>query len=203
MILSPGFLAAFLPFALVSSITPGPNNTMLLISGVHFGFRRTLPHILGVTFGFAILMMAVALGLGEIFIKWPALYTALRYISAAYLIYLAWKILRAGQMQIKDQAKKPISFLQAIAFQWANPKAWVMSIVAVTTYVQPEYFLMSITLILGLFIIFVFFSGGVWTLFGNWIQRFLHRPHYLHIFNIVMAALLVLSLYPLLKGVAL
>jgi threonine/homoserine/homoserine lactone efflux protein len=197
MLFSSGLLIAFLIFAFVSSITPGPNNTMLLISGVNFGFRRSLPHILGVTIGFAILVAVASLGLGGLFIRWPVLYSVLRYTCAAYLMFLAWKILRSTQVHVKDEAKKPISFLQAAAFQWANPKAWVMSIIAVTTYVPPQHFFINIVFLISTLIVFVFFSGGVWTLFGNWIQRFLHRSYYLKIFNITMAVLLIFSLYPL------
>lgn len=200
MIFSSGLLFAFLVFALVSSFTPGPNNTMLLFSGLNFGFRRSFPHMLGVTAGFAILVMAVGMGLSEIFIQWPVLYTVLRYIGAVYLIYLAWRIFRSGQLKIKEKNQKPISFLQAVAFQWANPKAWVMSIIAVTTYVPAEHFLLNLMVLISLFIVFVFMSSVVWTLFGNWIQRFLHRPHYLRIFNLTMAILLVLSLFPLIGG---
>lgn len=198
MIFSSGLLLAFLIFALVSSITPGPNNTMLLISGVNFGFRRSLPHMAGVTIGFAILVAVAGMGLGEVFIKWPVLYTALRYLGAIYLIYLAWQILRSGQLQIKEGNGKPISFFQATAFQWVNPKAWVMSIIAVTTYVPAEHFFLNLIVLISVFIIFVFFSGAAWTLFGNWIQRFLHHPRYLRLFNLAMAILLMLSLYPLL-----
>lgn len=198
MLSSSSLLWAFLIFAFVGSITPGPNNTMLLISGVNFGFRRTLPHILGVTFGFAILVLVSSLGLGTIFVRWPMLYTILRFVSAAYLLFLAWQIVFSTQPAIKVESKKPLSFLKAIMFQWINPKAWVMSIVAVTTYVSGEHFILNVSILLAVFLIFVLFSAGVWTLFGNWIQRFLYKPSYLRLFNITMAALLVLSLYPLL-----
>lgn len=200
MIFSSGLFLAFLTFAFVSSITPGPNNTMLLISGVNFGFRRTIPHIFGVTIGFAILVMVASMGLGEMFIKWPFLDTLLRYGCAVYLIYLAWQILRSRQVQINNSAKKPVSFFQAVLFQWVNPKAWVMAIVGVTTYVPIQHFFVNMAILIGVYLVFVFCSGGTWVLFGNWIQRFLHRPHYLRIFNVTMALLLVLSLYPLLQG---
>lgn len=194
---SSSFIIAFLIFSLVSSLTPGPNNTMLLISGVNFGFRRTLPHLTGVTIGFGILVIVVGMGIAEIFTKWPILYTALRYGCAAYLLYLAWQILRSSHVKLKEGAAKPVSFTQAAAFQWANPKAWVMSIVAVTTYIPKSHFVINVTILMTVLLIFVFLSGGTWALFGNWIQRFLHRPHYLRIFNIAMAALLIVSLYPI------
>ncbi len=194
---SSNLLFAFLTFALVSSITPGPNNTMLLISGVNFGVRRTIPHLLGVTFGFSILVLVSGLGLGEIFTKWPILDTVLRYGCAVYLLYLAWQILHSSQVRVDDQTKKPISFFQALMFQWINPKAWVMAVVGVTTYVPAEHFYLNVMILIGWFIIFVFCSGGAWALCGNWIQNFLHRPNYLRTFNITMAILLVASLYPL------
>lgn len=197
---SSSFVIALLTFALVSSITPGPNNTMLLISGVNFGFRRTLPHLVGVTIGFGILVMMAGLGLAEIFNQWPLLYTVLRYGCAAYLIYLAWQMLRSTQVQLKDSAKKPVSFVQAAMFQWANPKAWVMAIVGVTTYVPKSHYLINIAMLISILLVFVFLSGSAWALFGNWIQRFIHRPHYLRIFNVAMSALLIFSLYPLVAG---
>jgi threonine/homoserine/homoserine lactone efflux protein len=199
MIYSSSLFLAFLMFAFVGSITPGPNNTMLLISGVNFGFRRTIPHMLGVTVGFAILVIVSGMGLGALFVEWPVLETMLRYGCALYLLYLAWQILRSGQVNAQGDAKKPISFWRAVIFQWANPKAWVMAIVGVTTYVPVDHFLVNISVLIACYIIFVFSSGSVWTLFGNWIQRFLHRPHYLRRFNLVMAILLVLSLFPLLQ----
>lgn len=193
-------LIAFLMFALVSSITPGPNNTMLLISGVNFGFRRTIPHIFGVTLGFTFMVLMVGLGLGRIFETWPILYTILRYVCAAYLIYLAWQIARSGGFDVEGKNKQPISFLKAALFQWANPKAWVMSIASVTTYAAKENFFIDVVLIAGLYIFFVAFSGGVWTAFGNGCRRFLSQALYLQIFNIVMAIMLVLSLYPLFEN---
>jgi threonine/homoserine/homoserine lactone efflux protein len=199
MIYSSSLFLAFLMFAFVSSITPGPNNTMLLISGVNFGFRRTIPHMLGVTIGFAILVIVSGMGLAALFVKWPILETALRYTCALYLLYLAWQILRSSQMNTQSEAKKPISFWQAVIFQWVNPKAWVMALVGVTTYVPVDHFFINISVLIGFYIIFVSTSGSVWILFGNWIQKFLHHPNYLRRFNLVMAILLVLSLFPLLQ----
>jgi threonine/homoserine/homoserine lactone efflux protein len=130
-------LPAFALFALVSSITPGPNNTMLLASGVNFGFLRTIPHALGISLGFMLLVVAVGLGLGEIFTAAPWTYTALRWIGAAYLLYLAWCIATSGRMsEAGEHGGTPMTFLGAAAFQWVNPKAWVMAVGAITTYVR-------------------------------------------------------------------
>lgn len=173
---------------------------MLLISGLNFGFRRSIPHIFGITFGFPFMVVIVGLGLGEIFEKYPLLYSILRYACAAYLIYLAWKIARFNQKEVNAEVEKPISFLQAAVFQWANPKAWVMAVVAVTTYTPKENFFTNIGIIAIIFIVILVFTGGIWTAFGNWFRRFLHKPHYLSLFNKAMALLLVLSLYPLLQS---
>lgn len=135
MTLSPDLLLAFALFALVTSITPGPNNTMLLASGVNFGFNRSIPHILGISCGFFVLVLAVGLGLGAVFEAYPVLYSVLRYVGAAYLLYLAWKIARSGPMSETEQGQgKPISYWGAAAFQWVNPKAWVMAVGAISTY---------------------------------------------------------------------
>lgn len=194
------FFFAFLVFALVSSITPGPNNVMLLSSGVNFGFRRSIPHLLGVTFGFSAMIFIVGLGLGEVFAKYPMLFTILRYASGVYLLYLAWQIARTKSIS-EDESKQPISFWQAVAFQWINPKAWVMGIAAITTYASKEHFFISIAAISIIFIFFVAPSGFLWNTFGNWFRRYLLHPLHLRIFNISMAILLVLSLYPLLQEI--
>ena len=110
-------------FALVSSITPGPNNVMLAASGLNFGFRRSMPHLLGVNLGFTLMIFLVGVGLGSVFQQVPQLYTVLKYVGAAYLLYLAWKIANSGGMEDGAVSGKPMTFLQAAAFQWVNPKA--------------------------------------------------------------------------------
>ncbi|RMU51303.1 Amino acid transporter LysE [Pseudomonas savastanoi pv. glycinea] len=124
MVLSFDLLLAFTLFAFVTSITPGPNNMMLLASGVNFGFSRTLPHMLGISIGFFVLVLTVGFGLGSVFKAWPLLYTILRYVGAAYLLYLAWKIATSGPASDNvDSQGKPLSFMSAALFQWVNPKA--------------------------------------------------------------------------------
>ena len=144
-------LLAFILFAFVTSVTPGPNNMMLLASGVNFGIRRSLPHMLGISLGFMLLVAAVGLGLGQLFEQFPPLYTVLRYGGAAYLLYLAWKIAGSGAPDADGKATgKPFTFLQAAAFQWVNPKAWIMAIGAITTYTPQEGFLVNVLLIAAL-----------------------------------------------------
>ncbi len=202
MSLSSEILIAFAVFALVTSITPGPNNIMLLTSGVNFGFKRTILHIIGVTLGFSVMVFLVGLGLGAVFEQYSILYKILCYVSAAYLIYLAWQIMHSGPVADNTTAKKPMTFLQAAAFQWVNPKAWIMAIAAITTYVPKEGYIINALIISLLFSVFVAPSGCVWTMFGTWLRRFLNQPLHLRIFNGIMATLLLLSLYPLFVDLA-
>lgn len=199
MLASLDLLIAFVLFAFVSSITPGPNNTMLLASGVNFGVRRSVPHALGVSVGFMVMVLAVGLGLGEVFKAWPALYTVLRYAGAGYLLYLAWKIATSGPVGAASTAEpKPIGFWAAAAFQWVNPKAWVMAIGAITTYTPAQGYVANVLVISGLFALVNLPSVGVWVMFGSALRSLLQNPRWLMLFNVLMAALLVISLYPLL-----
>ena len=196
---------AFALFAFVSSITPGPNNTMMLASGVHYGFSRSLPHMAGITLGFCLMILLMGLGLGSVFARYPALYTAMRYAGGAYMLYLAWKILRS--QPVPDNAapgsaqSRPMGFTAAAAFQWVNPKAWIMAIGAITTYTPQEGFLVNVLLIAALFALVNYPSVGLWTVAGSLLRRWLDRPRVLRAFNIGMALLLVASLYPILIDV--
>ena len=133
-------LIALVLFSFVSSVTPGPNNMMLLASGLNFGFRRTIPHMLGIGIGFTIMVLLIGLGLGQVFVRFPVLYTALKLAGAVYLIWLALKIARSGPISRDEpnSAAEPFTFLQAAAFQWVNPKAWMMAVTAVATYMVVE-----------------------------------------------------------------
>ncbi|WP_375739597.1 LysE family translocator [Pseudomonas boanensis] len=196
-------LLAFTLFAFVTSVTPGPNNMMLLASGVNFGVRRSVPHMLGISLGFMVLVMAVGLGLAQVFEQIPVLYTTLRYAGAAYLLYLAWKIAGSGapDSNSSERQPRPFTFLQAAAFQWVNPKAWVMAIGAITTYTPQEDFVTNVLLIAGLFALINCPSVGLWTVAGSLLRRWLDEPRILRLFNIGMALLLVASLYPILVDV--
>lgn len=198
MFLSFDLLLAFTLFAFVTSITPGPNNMMLLASGVNFGFSRTLPHMLGISVGFFVLVLAVGFGLGSVFKAWPVLYTILRYVGAAYLLYLAWKIATSGPASDKvDSQGKPLSFMSAALFQWVNPKAWIMAIGAISTYTPMQGYFYNVLVISAVFALINLPSVGVWAGFGSLLRNVLRYPLGLRIFNGVMAALLVASLYPL------
>ncbi|WP_175973559.1 LysE family translocator [Burkholderia sp. BCC1047] len=190
-------LPAGMLFALVTSITPGPNNTMLLASGVNFGFRRTMPHLFGISIGVAILMLCVGFGLGEAFKRLPLLYTVLEAASVAYLLYLAWRIGTSGEVKAHGAKPRPMTFIEAAAFQWVNPKAWMMVLTAATTVQLSADYGMNAAWMSVVFILIGFPCICLWAAFGLGLRRFLSNPRALRIFNVTMAILLILSLYPL------
>jgi threonine/homoserine/homoserine lactone efflux protein len=186
-------------FCAVTLFTPGPNNLMLMASGLNFGFRRGMPHLWGVTLGFTAMVLIVGLGLGAIFARWPVLYTVLKYGGAAYMLFLAWQIAMAPPPTPGDagSAGKPIGFLEAAAFQWVNPKGWVMAVGAVTTYAAVAAFPANIAIIAALFCVLGLASSGTWLGFGAALQRVLKDARAVRVFNLLMALLLVASLYPI------
>lgn len=192
-----GALPAGMLFALVTTITPGPNNTMLLASGVNFGFRRTVPHILGISLGVAVLMLCVGFGVGALLYRVPGLYTALEAASVAYLLYLAWKIGTAGDVKMRKGGGRPMRFHEAIAFQWINPKAWMMVMTAATTIRLSANFGENTVLMAGLFYVIGLPCICLWAAFGTGVRRFLSSPLRLRAFNVAMALALIASMYPL------
>ncbi len=191
--------AALALFAFVSSATPGPNNLMLMASGANFGFRRTVPHMLGISVGFLVLMLGAGIGLVQIFDRFPVVYTLLLVASVAYLLWLAWKIANAAPAQAQAAKGNPMTFLQAAAFQWVNPKAWTMALTAITVHVADGGTAM-LALAALVFALVNLPSISMWTVMGQQMARFLTNPMRLRLFNWSMAALLVVSLYPVLKG---
>jgi threonine/homoserine/homoserine lactone efflux protein len=190
---------ALLGFVVVTLFTPGPNNTMLMSSGLNFGFRRGLPHMWGVSLGFAVMVLAVGLGLGAVFQAYPALYTVLKYVGAAYLLYLAWQIATAGTPDPDGTASgRPITFLEGAAFQWVNPKGWVMAVGAVSTYAAVATFPANVLLIAFLFGTLGAVSSATWLGFGTSLRQVLKSPRTVRAVNITMAILLVASLWPIL-----
>ncbi len=198
--MSSSVLTALFLFAFVTSITPGPNNTMLLASGVHFGFTRTIPHMLGIGFGFFVLLICVGMGLGTLITGIPMLYLALKIVSGIYLLYIAWKIGSSRTLgEQKETGQVPMTFLQAAAFQWVNPKAWVMAITAMSTYGDPVHPYQRVFLIGAIFALINVPSVSTWAGFGSGLRGWLSDPVRLKWFNITMAILLVVSLWPILE----
>jgi threonine/homoserine/homoserine lactone efflux protein len=193
-------LTAFILFAWVTSVTPGPNNMMLMASGANFGLRATVPHMLGVSLGHAVMVFILGMGLIEVFDAVPASYLVLKVISVAYLLWLAWKIATAAGVHGRSAGARPLTFLQAAAFQWVNPKAWAMALGAVAAY-APDQSWVSVSLIAVIFASVNLPSVGVWAILGQQLTRILTAPRHLRMFNWTMAGLLVLSLYPVLMGV--
>jgi threonine/homoserine/homoserine lactone efflux protein len=194
--MSYGLVGAFIMFALVTLFTPGPNNVMLMTSGLNFGVRRALPHVLGVTLGFSFMTLVVGLGLGAVFSRWPALYTIVKYAGAAYILYLAWLIGRSHAVEEGAPPPRPVSFIEACLFQWVNPKGWVMIVGAVTAYAAVAAFPLNMVVMAAVFGVFGYASSLTWVLFGTGLRRFVEAPRTIRAFNLVMAAFLVLSLVP-------
>ena len=190
-------LPALALFAIVTSVTPGPNNLMLMASGANFGFRRTVPHMLGVGLGFVLMTFLVGVGLAGLFQTYPLAVTALEVVSVVYMLWLAWKIANAAAPKDRQAGGTPMTFLQAAAFQWVNPKAWAMALTAVTVH-APDRSLWAVALVAVIFGAINLPSVSLWTLIGQQLRRVLTNTRRLMIFNWTMAGLLVLSLAPVL-----
>ncbi|PWE54403.1 lysine transporter LysE [Metarhizobium album] len=192
-------LLALVLFAFTTSITPGPNNMMLFASGVNFGFRRTIPHMLGIGAGFFSLLLGVGFGLGALLHTVPLLYTVLKFAGGIYLVWIAWKIGTSRAIGEAEAGARPMTFLGAAAFQWVNPKAWVMAVTAMATYTDTERYFFTVTVVGLAFGIVNLPSVSTWAGFGSALREWLSVPVRLKWFNITMAVLLVLSLWPMLK----
>ncbi|MFK7939787.1 MAG: LysE family translocator [Roseovarius sp.] len=190
-------LAALVTFAFVTVITPGPNNLMLMASGANFGFRRTVPHMLGIGLGMPLMVILVGVGIMQVFDLFPLSYTVLKILSVAYLVYLAWKIANAAPPETGQATGKPLSFVQAAAFQWVNPKAWTMCLSAVTLYAANRDFA-SVLWVAGTYVAVSCISTTSWTVLGQQLSRLLKNPAHMRRFNWVMAGLLIATLIPVL-----
>lgn len=191
-------LTAIFVFCFVSSVTPGPNNLMVMASGANFGYRRTVPHMLGIGTGFAVMVALVGMGLMQVFDLYPVVRQGLMAACAVYLLYLAWKIANAAPPEgSREDAGRPMTFLQAAAFQWVNPKAWVMAMSAITLY-APDRSLGTVLVIAVMFGLVCIPANSIWILLGQEVRRLLRRPRLLRAFNWTMAALLIGSLVPVL-----
>ncbi|WP_298434593.1 LysE family translocator [uncultured Jannaschia sp.] len=181
-------------FAFVSSVTPGPNNLMIMASGANFGVARSVPHALGISLGFGVMIVLVGLGLAQVFATYPMAKTVLAILSVAYLVWLAWKIANAAPPEARAAEARPLTFLQAAAFQWVNPKAWTMALTAVTLYTAGGPW--AVVPVAAIFTVVNLPSISLWLVMGLQLRRVLTSPGRLRVFNRVMAALLLASLWP-------
>ncbi len=193
-------------FAFVTAVTPGPNNVIALSSGVTHGFRATMPMIWGVSLGFPAMQLAVALGLGTVLAALPWAYPAIQLIGALYLLWLAWKIGISADLGLSDGGDsanaKPVTFLQSCLFQWVNPKAWIIAVGGLATYVPADNFWPSVALFTLTFCVIAWPATALWAGFGVLVQRWLGNTRRIRAFNIAMSALLVVSLVPVLAELA-
>lgn len=190
---------AVLFFAFSTTITPGPNNVMIMSSGVNYGIKASLPHWLGICFGFPLMVLLVGLGFGVVFERYPHLHQLIKVVGVVYLIWLAWRIASAEPKAIEQGKSKPFSFTQAALFQWVNGKAWVMAsgAVAAFTSVGGVYWL-EVSIITAAFLLVAFPCVGIWLVFGAALRTILTKALFQRIFNITMAVILVLSVVPVL-----
>lgn len=192
-----------LAFAVSMSATPGPNNAMVTASGATFGFMRTWPHMLGVSIGFPVMLVAIALGAGGLLTAYPAIHLVMKVLGAAYLLWLAWRIATAVPAVEggEDKRGRPLRFHEAALFQWINPKAWMIALGALATYtaVGTDAVLLQVAWLSAIFFVAALLSLMLWTAIGTGAARLLGTARRIRVFNIVLAVLLVASLLPLLR----
>ena len=191
------FVTSLSLFAFVSSITPGPNNLMLMASGANYGFKRTIPHLLGVSMGFVFMAVLLGMGLVNLFEAYPVTYQVLKVTAVVYLFYLAWKIANASTAQASQPTGKPFTFFQAVLFQWVNPKVWAMALTTLSVYTHDRS-MQSVLLVSVIFGAVNLPCVAVWATIGQQMARLLTKPKQLRLFNRIMAILLIISLYPVL-----
>ncbi|UGA55736.1 LysE family translocator [Vibrio sp. VB16] len=196
------YLISVALFAISSSVTPGPNNIMVMTSGLNFGIRRSMPLLIGICVGFTAMLLLVGLGFGQLFTLFPQLSLIIKIIGTAYLLYLAWLIARSSNVGVTNQQVKPIGFIKGALFQWVNAKAWVVSIGAISAFTTmgESFFSQNMTIATTFFII-SFPCVGIWLMFGSMLRQFLDNAAYLRWFNITMSLLLVGSVLPVVKDI--
>jgi len=192
-------LISITSFTLAGVLTPGPNNIMLLSSGLTFGYKNTIPHILGIILGFTLMVVCVGLGIGALFEMYPFIFSILKYLGISYLFWMAWHIASSkGGISTKGSSKdKPFTFLQAAIFQWVNPKAWVMAITSTATFTtSAEHAFVQVLIIAFIFLLSGVISCNTWTLGGVYIKKLIKNELHVRVFNITMAILIVASILP-------
>ena len=190
------FLPALVLFVVTAAFTPGPNNIMIMASGLNFGFSRSLPHLFGICLGFPVLVIAIGFGAGYVFERYPLVHEMIKLVGVSYLLYLAWRIATAAPTSLKGGRSRPLSFFEAALFQWVNPKAWIMATSAIATYTTVGADLVAqISVIVLVFFLMTWPAAGAWLLCGAALQRILGNPRHQMTFNITMSLLLIVSMH--------
>ncbi|USV56520.1 LysE family translocator [Aeromonas encheleia] len=191
------YLYAVVLFAISASVTPGPNNIMVMSAGANFGIRRSLPLLAGICIGFTLMLLLVGLGFGQLFSLFPGLHLIIKWVGTLYLLYLAWLIARSADEITGQPAARPLGFLKGALFQWVNAKAWVVATgaIAAFTSIGADFYQQNLTIALTFFVV-SFPSVGLWLLFGSLLKRWLTSTLARRRFNHAMAALLALSVAP-------
>ncbi len=190
---------ALIAFAFISAYTPGPNNAVLLATGVNFGFRAAVPMIFGVGLGFPFLILCVGLGLGKVFETYPIVLSAIKIAGTIYMFWMAWKIATSKPSENDSiSADKPLNFLQGCAFQWVNPKAWIMAVYSLTAFTLVGQFYTGLFTVVGVYLFMGLTSAITWAGFGVALKNLMNDPKWFRIVNTSLAAALVLSLAPML-----
>ncbi len=184
-------ILSLIGMALTASLTPGPNNSMLASSGATYGVRASMPHVLGIVFGFPVMIFLVGFGLGEVFRQSPVLQQIMRYAGAIMMLWFAWKMATAAAPGQAGKASRPLTFLQAAAFQWINPKGWLAAIAITAQFVTPDAPVKTASIVALTFAGSGLISTFAWLLFGRMIGQWLHTPWRLRAFNLLMASMLV------------
>ncbi|RYF97835.1 MAG: LysE family translocator [Caulobacteraceae bacterium] len=196
---TPAQVVALMIFTFVASVTPGPNNAMLMASGAKFGLKKTGPHMAGVVLGFALMIGVIGLVLGLVFSLVPVLHTVLKWVGVAYLLWLAWKIATATSIG-GARADRPMSFLEVVGFQWINVKAWVGAVAILAAYAPQQHYLEGLAVIVSVCLLVNTPVVLLWAGSGAALRRFLDHPIRLRAFNILLAGLLVATLVPMMLG---
>lgn len=185
-------------YSFVTSVSPGPNNTVLLTLSARFGQKGALPHLVGMVIGLSVMVIAMSAGLGAFFTAYPAVYQVMKYVGFAYVLYMAWRIYRAAVPQPGEDGGSPTTIWRATLFQWVNPKAWIVIATFVTAYVPVELGVLSVLIALAMFIGFTMPGAIVWVFVGTILARWLRTARSQKIFTTVMALALVASMLPVL-----
>ena len=187
-------------FAASTTVTPGPNNIMIMTSGLNYGVRSSIPHFLGICIGFPAMVLVIGLGFSVIFESYPIIHEVIKVIGVAYFLYLAWLIASSSPASLEGKSAKPLNFTQAALFQWVNPKAWVMATSAVSayTYAASDIFIQVVYIAL-IFLIVAFPCVGIWLVFGAGLKKYLKSSRHQRTFNLSMAFLLVASILPVIN----